>query len=84
MAADFLRDAGVDESALPLWSADDPAVLTMAADPGRATATGLRPRPLADTVRDTLARAQSVPQPASQGLAADREADLLARWHRGG
>jgi 2'-hydroxyisoflavone reductase len=83
--ADFLREAGVDDSALPLWAADDPAVLTMAADPGRATASGLRPRPLADTVRDTLAWALSVPSPESvtrDRLAADREAELLARWHR--
>lgn len=83
--ADFLREAGVDESALPLWAADDPEVLTMAADPGRATATGLRPRPLADTVRDTLAWAQSVPVPdsvAKARLSAEREAELLARWHR--
>ena len=83
--ADFLREAGVDDSALPLWAADDPAVLTMAADPGRATATGLRPRPLAETVRDTLAWALSVPPPESvtrDRLAADREAELLARWHR--
>ena len=85
VSADFLREAGVDGAALPLWSADDPAVLTMAADPGRATATGLRPRPLADTVRDTLAWAQSVPLPdsvAASRLSAEREAELLARWHR--
>ena len=87
VSADFLREAGVDDSALPLWAADDPEVLTMAADPGRATATGLRPRPLDETVRDTLAWAQSVPLPESvtrDRLAADREAELLARWHRRG
>jgi 2'-hydroxyisoflavone reductase len=57
-------------------------VLAMAADPGRAVATGLRARPLADTVRDTWAWAQTVEQPDSPGLPADREAELLARWHR--
>jgi 2'-hydroxyisoflavone reductase len=45
-------------------------------------ATGLRARPLADTVRDTWAWAQTVEQPDSPGLPADREAELLARWHR--
>jgi len=80
--ADFLREAGVSDSDLPLWGADDPAVLMMAADPGRATATGLSPRPLAETVRDTLAWAQSVDQPATAGLPPDREAELLQQWHR--
>ena len=81
---EFLRAEGVDESVLPLWGGNDPAVLMMAADPGRATATGLSPRPLADTIRDTWAWAQTVDRPASAGLAADREAELLARWHRSG
>jgi 2'-hydroxyisoflavone reductase len=83
VSAEFLREAGVDQAALPLWSADDPEVLTMAADPGRATATGLRPRPLGETARDTLAWARSVPRPDSADrLSAEREAELLARWHR--
>lgn len=80
--ADFLLAEGLGDGTLPLWSADDPAVLSMAADPARAVATGLRPRPLADTVRDTWAWAQSVTQPDSPGLPPEREAELLARWHR--
>ena len=80
--ADFLVAEGIDDGTLPLWDANDPSVLSMAADPGRAMATGLHARPLADTVRDTWAWAQSVEQPDSPGLAADREAELLARWHR--
>ena len=80
--ADFLLAEGVDGTTLPLWNADEPGVLYMAAGPGRAVATGLRPRPLADTIRDTLAWARSVEQPDTAGLAADREAELLDRWHR--
>ena len=76
--ADALRAAGVDESALPLWSAGDPQGLAMTADPARAAATGLRPRPLADTARDTLAWASAAAMPPGTGLAPQREAELLA------
>lgn len=84
---DFLLAEGLDDGTLPLWSADDPGVLSMAADPGRALATGLRARPLADTVRDTWAWAQSVTQPDSASgsmLSPEREAELLDRWRRTG
>lgn len=77
---EFLLAEGVDDGALPLWSAGDPAVL-MAADPGKAYGTGLEPRPLADTIRDTWAWAQQVTMPAGTGLAPEREQDLLRRWH---
>lgn len=77
---DWLLAQQVDGSALPLWSADDPDVLVMAADPSKAMATGLQPRPLADTARDTLAWARAVDQPAGTGLAADREERLLKDW----
>ena len=54
----------------------------------RATKTGLRPRPLAETVRDTLAWFQTLP-PERQaklraGLDPKKEADTLAEWHRSG
>jgi 2'-hydroxyisoflavone reductase len=55
----------------------------MAADPARAYRSGLSPRPLADTVRDTLAWTRTAPQPADAGLPPDRERDLLAAWHAG-
>lgn len=77
---DFLRGEGVDDGALPLWGADDPDVLVMAADPARAIATGLTARPLADTVRDTWAWTQTTDMPADARLGADRERELLARW----
>ncbi len=81
--AGFLLAEGLDDGALPLWSADDPGVLSMAADPARATGTGLRPRPLAETVRDTLGLDpdDQAQRPSQPGLPAEQEADLLARWH---
>lgn len=80
----FLLGRGLDDGSLPLWSGGDPDVLMMAADPAKAFGTGLRPRPLADTVRDTWAWTQGVPQPASPGMSADRESELLAAWRDGG
>jgi len=79
--ADFVHSAGLPEGALPLWSSDDPDVWAMAADPAKAYGTGLSPRPLVDTARDTLAWTRTVEQPAGVGLSPDREAELLAAWH---
>jgi 2'-hydroxyisoflavone reductase len=77
---EFLLRAGLDDGTLPLWSGGDPDVLMMAADPGRANATGLAPRPLEDTVRDTLDWLRTQEQPPSPGLDPQREAELLRRW----
>jgi nucleoside-diphosphate-sugar epimerase len=79
--ADWLLGRGLDDTALPLWSGGDPDVLIMTADPAAALATGLRIRPLEETVRDTLAWTRSVEQPGTPGLAPERERDLLAAWH---
>jgi len=76
----FLLGEGLEDGSLPLWSADDPDVLMMAADPSKAERTGLAPRPLADTVRDTLTWARGVEQPGTPGITAEREGDLLRRW----
>jgi 2'-hydroxyisoflavone reductase len=77
----FVSAAGLAPGTLPLWSGDDPDVWMMAADPAKAYGTGLSPRPLAETVRDTLAWIRSVPEPSDAGLAPDRERELLAAWH---
>ena len=78
--APFLLEAALDDTALPLWPGADPDVLVMTADPAAALATGLTIRPLAETVRDTLAWTRTVEQPAQPGLSATDEAALLARW----
>lgn len=79
---DFLLDAGLDDGALPLWSAGDPDVLMMTADPARAQASGLSPRGLAETVRDTWAWVQDQEMPAGTGLDAGREEELLDLWRK--
>lgn len=76
---DFLRDAGVGESTFPLWGAGDPQRFVLAADASRALAAGLSPRPLAESIRDTLEWARTSP-PDGTGLSPEREAELLAAW----
>jgi 2'-hydroxyisoflavone reductase len=61
---------------LPLWIADPAFVGMQMTDVSRAVAAGLRTRPAAETMRDTLALAQPVD---GVGLAPEREAELLAR-----
>lgn len=78
--AAYVLNEKLDDTALPLWPGADPDVLMMTADPAAALATGLTIRPLAETVRDTLAWTRSVEQPAKPGLDADREATLLKNW----
>jgi len=54
-------------------------------DASRAIAAGLRPRPLAETVADTLAwdRDRGFP-PLHAGTDDDRERTLLANWETAG
>lgn len=78
---DFLAEHGVEMwSDLPLWLAPKrhPELDGfLAVDVGRALAAELRFRPLAETIRDTLAGAATT---ADAGLAAEREHALLAAW----
>jgi 2'-hydroxyisoflavone reductase len=78
----FLLEAGENDVTLPMWPGGDPAGMFEAADPGRAEATGLAPRPLAQTIRETLEHERAHPTRARPdvGLPAEREAELLARW----
>jgi 2'-hydroxyisoflavone reductase len=78
--AAFLLDADVDDSALPLWPGVDPDMLMMTADPATALATGLTFRPLAETIRDTLAWTRTVEQPEKSGLSDADETALLEKW----
>jgi 2'-hydroxyisoflavone reductase len=85
---DVLLAAGVSPwTELPLWL---PAVHFENVDTTKARAAGLGTRPLAETVRDTLAWASSLDgDPARQEdgrysvrtLTYEREAELLAAWH---
>ena len=78
--ADFLRAQGEDERSLPLWSGGDAGRFIFGLDPSAALASGLAPRPFAETVRDTLAWLRSSGAPGV-GLGPEREAELLRQWH---
>ena len=76
---EFLLSEGVGEwMELPLWIADPAFAGMHLTDVSRAFAAGLRTRPVADTLRDTLALAQPVD---GVGLTPEREAGLLTAWH---
>ncbi|HEY9723648.1 MAG TPA: NAD-dependent epimerase/dehydratase family protein [Oscillatoriaceae cyanobacterium] len=66
----------------PLWVPEE-ALGFAQADASRAIAHGLRFRPLAETMRDTLAwhRTRPVGTALKAGLAPEEEARLLAAWH---
>jgi len=88
---EFLVDAGVEPwTELPLWIPGEEFGGMENVDASRARGAGLVTRPALDTVRDTLAWANTVDgEPARQTdgryrvatLTPEREADLLAAWH---
>jgi 2'-hydroxyisoflavone reductase len=71
--AEAIRAAGLSADAFPLWTGDEDPSFS-AADPAKAYAAGLTPRPLADTIKDTLAwvATQSGP-PQGQGITPEQE-----------
>jgi len=78
----FLLDQAVGPFVeLPLWLPEEMQAM-MKADIGRALAAGLTFRPLAETVADTLAWANTRPADYQWrgGLAAEREQALLKAW----
>ncbi|HEX6401522.1 MAG TPA: epimerase [Actinomycetota bacterium] len=78
----FVRTLGPDhETWFPLWHPDQPGF--HAYDASAALAAGLRPRPFAETVADTLAwdRGRGLP-PLKVGLPPEREPELLEAWER--
>ena len=77
-----LLAAGVDPwMGVPLWIAAPGWEAANDVDVSRALAAGLRLRPLAETIRDTLAwdLARGGPAPGDEGLSREREEDLLRR-----
>ncbi|HYM67977.1 MAG TPA: NAD-dependent epimerase/dehydratase family protein [bacterium] len=78
----FLVENGVGPwLELPLWVPHGRDSF-IGLDSSKAVAAGLRPRPLAETVRDLLAWDRRRPEPVMRraGVSADREAELLERW----
>jgi nucleoside-diphosphate-sugar epimerase len=69
-----------EDGELPLWDIDYPGLHSF--DASKAIAAGLRHRPLADTIADTLAwdRGRG---PLKAGLTPERERELLQAWDAG-
>lgn len=82
VSAERLKAAGVSPWVeLPLWMPEGPDTIGFSqVNCARAIAAGLRFRPIAETVADTLAWAQTRPADHQwrAGLAADKEAEILA------
>jgi 2'-hydroxyisoflavone reductase len=81
VSEEFLGAAGDRaQEWFPMWEPQFPGVHTY--DAAKAVAAGLRCRPLADTVADTLAWDQQRGQPDLRtGLSAETEKELLTSWH---
>lgn len=81
LSEEFLSDLGDQaQEWFPLWDPQYPGVHTY--DAAKAVAAGLRYRPFAQTVADTLAWDQQRGQPELRtGLSAQTERELLATWH---
>ena len=83
----LLEQGAIPWSELPLWVPDEEQFRGFAAiDCGKALDAGLTFRPLADTIRDTLAwdATRPVGEERRAGLAPEREAAILAAWHAHG
>jgi nucleoside-diphosphate-sugar epimerase len=79
--ADWLSAQGETHQSMPLWT-EGARELTLAADPAKAIASGLSPRPLAQTITDTWQWIQDE-QPAlvpGWGISEAREGELLSDW----
>jgi nucleoside-diphosphate-sugar epimerase len=79
----FLHEHGVAEwMELPLWLHDEQYRGMLSVDPTPALAAGLQTRPLAETVRDTLAWALSDEAPSEfpAGLDREKERAVLDGW----
>ncbi len=80
---DFLVEFGETAETIPLWPGGDSERDINTADPSRAYAAGLSPRPIRQTIADVhaaeLAAGGSLRE--GVGLTPEREAELLAAWH---
>jgi nucleoside-diphosphate-sugar epimerase len=87
ISTDRLVGAGVAEwsgpGSLPLWIGEPGYEGFMARDVSASLAAGLTPRPLTDTVRDTLDWLRAQPDAAVTGLTRPEELDLLDRLDAG-
>jgi 2'-hydroxyisoflavone reductase len=85
LPADFLLQQNVQPwSELPLWLPEPEYIGMDQVSIQKALDNGLEFRPLADTIRDTLAWQAGRPTDYQwrAGLSAEREAQLLAEWRK--
>jgi 2'-hydroxyisoflavone reductase len=83
VSEEFLITAGVQPwSEIPVWVPEQDAAFDTCSN-ARAIVAGLKFRPLAETIADTLAWAKTRPVDHAwrAGLTHDREAELLQKWH---
>jgi 2'-hydroxyisoflavone reductase len=79
----FLAEHEIGEwMELPLWLIDPAYAGMLSIDPSAAFAAGLQPRPLEETVRDTLAwvAAGDAPAETAAGLNRAKEQEVLDAW----
>jgi 2'-hydroxyisoflavone reductase len=80
----WLTEQGVEPwagpDAVPLWLPRPEYDGMLAHDATPSLAAGLRPRPVAESARDTLDWLRSTPTAAVTGITRDRETELLAVW----
>jgi 2'-hydroxyisoflavone reductase len=85
VSEEFLTQQKVEAwSDMPVWTGKESGLART--NISRALSKGLTFRPLADTARDTLAWFKSRPQDRQSklraGLSPEREAEVLAAWHK--
>jgi 2'-hydroxyisoflavone reductase len=81
---DFLQSENVAPwSEMPLYLPESDADLKgfLAANVDKALAKGLTFRPLGETIRETLNWRKNVKDELKAGIIAEREAELLEKWH---
>jgi 2'-hydroxyisoflavone reductase len=84
VSEEYLLGAGVAPwSDLPLWVPEEGHAGFSSVNCSKAIAAGLTFRPLAQTIRDTLAWNATRPHdtPPRAGITREREAELLKGWH---
>jgi 2'-hydroxyisoflavone reductase len=87
VSAEFVAEHKPDEDrSIPIWAAPTGEYAGVPFVSGkRATAKGLRNRPVRETARDLISWWKTLPEERTRnmraGLSAEREAEMLALWH---
>ncbi len=88
VSAEFIKQHNLGEGrSLPIWASPDGEYAGVALVSGeRAAAKGLHNRPVKETARDLISWWKTLPEDRTQniraGLSAEREAEMLALWHK--